>query len=500
MKIEQRWKERKAALQQMGSGNGAGQSGFGPQPAPPGSTTTGNKLGLTLLIDFEDDPATISQAAISDFCNSDSYTNYGNNGSIKKYFQDNSDGLLIYSNVVTVYIRIPNALHPKSYYNDTAKTNGDQANLLIQDAITIMKALTNYTTEILPTFNNLTVDGANYVVAFNVFYAGGNGGVWMRGLWPHSWGLYNVGTQELSMGGMKLFDYQITNIGDSLSIGAFCHENGHMLCDYPDLYDYDYDSMGGAGDFSLMGYGDFDHNPVQVDAYLKRASGWATTTELDSSSSLFATVTATAGANFNHFYRYQKPGVSTEYYLMECRYKTGHDALLPASGVAIWHVDEHGNRDYQNMVPNTIHTNYELTLVQADNAWHFENDANKGDSQDLYYAGNAAAGYTNRLTDATAPNANWWDGTTSGISFSDFSAAATTMTFYVGFVWVNTAYTGGNSDGSLVRPFRTVAEGYQTAHSGNTIRIFSANYLEKLTMCLAVRLEATNGLVRIGGP
>ena len=65
-----------------------------------------------------------------------------------------------------------------------------------------------------------------------------------------------------------------------------------MLCGYPDLYDYDYDSIGGAGYFCLMGYGGFGDNPAQIDAYLKRASGWATTTELDASSSLIGTVTA----------------------------------------------------------------------------------------------------------------------------------------------------------------------------------------------------------------
>ena len=127
-----------------------------------------------------------------------------------------------------------------------------------------MKALPNYTTEILPTFDSLTVDNNNQVVACNVFYAGDNGGVWTFGLWPHSWALYDVGAQELSPGGKKVWRYQITNIGNTLAIGTFCHENGHMLCGYPDIYDYEYDSVGGAGNFCLMDYGGFDHNPVQI--------------------------------------------------------------------------------------------------------------------------------------------------------------------------------------------------------------------------------------------
>jgi M6 family metalloprotease-like protein len=501
MKIEQRWKERKAAQRQMSQAAGSSGLASKSQTGPPPNPTIGNVLGLTLLIDFDDDPATMSQGEIANYCNSDNYTNYDNNGSIKKYFQDNSDDLLIYSNVVTVYIRVPNTVHPKSYYNDTAEYCGDQANLLIADAISIMKALTNYNTDILPTFTNLTVDGANYVVAFNVFYAGDNGGVWNYGLWPHSWALYNTNALELSLGGKKVYHYQISNIGTSLAIGTFCHENGHMLCGYPDLYDYSHRSYG-DGDWSLMADGNFDQNPVQIDAYLKSASGWATNTELTSPSlPLTAVVTATPGANFNHFYRYQKPGVSTEYFLMECRYQTNHDALLHGSGVLVWHIDELGSNFIVNLDPNTIHSNFEATVVQADSLWHLERKQNRGDANDPYYSGNAATGYTNLFTDATTPNAHWWDGTASGIRFRDFSAPATTMSFFVGnVVFVDAAYTAGDSDGSLAKPFRTVAEGYQATIDGDIIRIFSTNYAEALNMSKVLRLEATNGVVRIGSP
>jgi M6 family metalloprotease-like protein len=432
MEVSQRWNELKAA---------ARAEAGGAEYAPPGSTTRGTKIGLCLLIDFDDDPATVAQAEIVNYCNGDNYTGYGNNGSVKRYFQDNANNLLTYSNVVTIYIRIPNSLHPKSWYNDTTKDCGDQANLLIKDALDIMKALPNYDTQILPTFNDLTVDANNRVIACNVFYAGGNGGVWAMGLWPHSWSLYNAGAQELSPGGKKVYRYQITNIGTSLRLGTFCHENGHMLCGFPDIYDYDYDSVGGAGQFCLMNSGAFGQNPVQVCAYLKRAAGWATTTELNSSSALMATVTATAGSDFNHFYRYQKPGVSTEYFLAECRYKTGRDANLPASGVALWHIDELGDRDDQRMTPNTLHHNYEVTLVQADNQWHFQNDVNSGDNYDLYHSGNTAAGYTNAFTDSTATHAHWWDGSNSRVNFHDFSARATTMTFVVGVLGTGPAIT-----------------------------------------------------------
>lgn len=303
--------------------------------------------------------------------------------------------------------------------------------MLLNDAIDILKALPNYATEILPTFDTLTVDSSSRVVACNVFYAGGNGGVWSYGLWPHSYSL--ASTKELSAGGKKVSKYQITNLGTSLSLGTFCHENGHMLCGYPDIYDYDYDSVGGAGGFCLMNSGGHGTNPVLICAYLRRASGWTTTTDLTSVSNLSGTLVSTVGhADFNKLYRYPKPSVSTEYFLFENRRKTGRDANIAASGVAIWHIDELGNKDNQSLVPNTTHANYECSLVQADNLWHFQSNTNSGDSKDLYYLGNAAAGYTNTFNDTSAPNAHWWDGTNSGLKVSEISAASTSMTLRFG--------------------------------------------------------------------
>ena len=391
--------------------------------SPPSFTTTGTKAGLCLLIDFYDDTNTISQASIIDFCNGDNYTGFANNGSVKKYFKDNANDLLAYTNIVTLYIRM---VQPKTYYNNTSKGCGTQAQLMIKDAVAIMKALPNYASEVAPTFSNLTRDVSNNAVACNVFYAGGNGGVWNYGLWPHS---SAISKQEL-VTGVYIYKYQATNIGSSLTLGTFCHENGHMLCGLPDIYDYEYDSSGGAGAFCLMNSGGNGTNPSQICAYLKRAAGWATTINLTNSSSLTASVSS-SGDGFNTFYRYAKPGVSTEYYLIENRQKKGRDSGRPAAGIAIWHIDELGNKNNQSLAYNTSHANYEATLVQADNKWHFQMNSGSGDANDLFYSGNNVAGYLNRFNDTDEPRARWWDGSVSGINFSAFSINDTNMTFTV---------------------------------------------------------------------
>ena len=167
-------------------------------------------------------------------------------------------------------------------------------------------------------------------------------------------------------------------------------------------------------------------NPQHPNPYLKSIEGWATITELNSNSVLNGTLSA-SGAGFNHFYRYQNPNVSTEYFLIENRQKTGWDFDLPADGIAVWHIDELGSPANESLVPNTTHQNYKVSLIQADNLWHFQNYVNKGDVNDLYYAGNTAAAYTNRFNDTSAPDANWWDGSSSGLRLSNFSAKARSL-------------------------------------------------------------------------
>jgi M6 family metalloprotease-like protein len=437
----------------------------GPSFAPPTFTTTGTKIGLTLLIDFSDDPATIPQANVIDYLNGTNYTSDGNNGSVMKYFQDNSGGLLTYTNVVTVYIRMAKL---KSYYNDTAKDCGTQGRLLINDALAIMQNLTNYNSEILPSFNDITVDAYSSAVAFNVFYAGGNGGVRPMGLWPHSWSLASY----VALGnGKSVANYQITNLGTSLSLGTFCHENGHMLCGFPDIYDYGLDSKGGAGGFCLMDWGGSGVNPVLICAYLRRAAGWCTTTDFNSATNFTASLSTT---NFNKIYRYPNPAApADEYFLFENRQKAGRDANIAASGIAIWHVDQQGKRDIQSRVRNSIHANYECTLIQADNLWHFNNNVNTGDNNDLYYLGNSAIGYTNAFNDTTGPDANWWSGANSGLKAFDFSASATTMTFQLGLPTNTTGFvvTPTNQlsvSGFYGGPFTPASQAYVLTNSGGT--------------------------------
>jgi len=398
MGFRRRWEirreERKARLR-------ATMRSKGPLAAPPPQATTGDYVGLCLLIQFPDVAGTITPQQVTDFCNAQGYTGFGNNGSVYDYFYDVSGGLFRYTNVVTAYYT---AAHNRSYYSDPGVTLGTRARELI------LEALHDLSSQAFD-FSSLSSDADGFVYALNVFYAGPCPNNWGEGLWPHSWSLESPYD---AAAGKRVNDYQITNMGDQLSLATFCHENGHMVCDFPDLYDYGYQSLG-VGDYCLMGYGGPDEkNPTHVGAYLKYNAGWA-----HSVAEIAPELDATLSALSNDFFIHQRS--AAEYFIIENRRQQDRDAALPDAGLAIWHVDETGSNNDEQM---TLAHHYECSLEQADNQWDLENDVNSGDGGDLF-----GAPEDTRFADSTSPNSKWWDGTSSGLDIYEISAPGDTMTF-----------------------------------------------------------------------
>lgn len=367
-----------------------------PQPS-----SLGEIQGITLIIDFSDQPSTVPAASFDAYLNQVGYTGYGNNGSVRDYFDDVSDGALTYTNYVpAAYYR---ALYPKSYYDDPNITYGQRARELVREALISLNS-SGFD------FGEYDANRDGYVDALNVFYAGVPSHGWSIGLWPHS------SVVSYSADGVSTYRYQITNIGSSLSLATFCHENGHMICFWPDLYDYGGDSAG-VGNFCLMCSSGAANNPVQPCAPLKDRAGWSTSLTLLEGLLNDASI----DARFNQFYKLPHPTVESEYYLIENRQRTGRDQSIGDSGIAIWHVDTHGSNNNQEQTPES---HYFTTLVQADGRWDLENDRNNGDTTDLWAAPSYAI-----FTPATNPAATWWSGEDAALYFDDISPSAAEMTF-----------------------------------------------------------------------
>lgn len=385
-RCEQRWETRKRqAMEAL-----AAPMAF---RAPPTRGTVGDFRGLCLLIQFPDVHGVIPQDHVDRFCNGENYTEFGNNGSVRQYYMDNSHGRFRYSNIVTAYYT---AAYPRQYYTDPKQPSGSRARTLITEALqSLLSAGFD--------FSALSSDPSGYVYAINAFYAGECVNNWNEGLWPHSWSL----RQPLKLApGRSAYDYQITNMGSELAIGVFCHENGHMVCDFPDFYDYGYESAGG-GHYCLMSSGGpNEKNPVNVCAYLRYKAGWlGKTTTLQSGLSLVLE------HDMDEAFLYAKS--TREYFIIENRCATERDITLPSSGLAVWHIDELGDNSNEQMTP-ALH--YECSLEQADGKFHLESSPNPNQSGDLFTSSHTAG-----FGDTTTPNAHWWDGSPSGLMIRNIS-------------------------------------------------------------------------------
>jgi M6 family metalloprotease-like protein len=403
---DSRWRARRAERQE-GLRRSAAAAEAGVFLAPPERWTVGNFVGLTLLIDFSDHPATIARAEVERFCNQPGYSGFGNNGSVRDYFFDVSGGKLEYTNIVAPYYR---ARNPRDYYTDETVPSPTRAIELIREALDHLQA-SGFDA------SGLTSDDQEYVYALNVFYAGERDNNWAQGLWPHASSISPNGYQIAP--GKILHDYQITDMTDELSLGTFCHENGHLICDFPDLYDYGEDGVRskGVGVFCLMGAGGSGaarKNPAHVGAYLKHAAGWATDL-IDLAAD--STVTLQAGSNVFASLRYSP----TEYILIESRVAAERDEALPGSGLAVWHIDELGSNENQR---GSASSHYECALVQADGQRALERGLNYGDAGDLFQMGHT-------LSDTTNPHCRWWNGTESRITIQGISGAGAQMAFEV---------------------------------------------------------------------
>ncbi|MBU0942878.1 MAG: M6 family metalloprotease domain-containing protein [Proteobacteria bacterium] len=381
-------------------------------PTPPSTTTTGTRIGLVLLAQFPDLPGdvTISEAQVDAYANDPSYTEFNNATSVYGYFDIQSNGNLTYNCIVTAYFT---AANNRDYYTDSSIAFGTRAKELINEGLTVLQE---------NDFDFTKVDGNSDGVldGVNLFYAGSRVNNWSEGLWPHKWSSSWTG---LSGTGLSTsFQYQITDMGSSLSLGTFCHENGHMICKFPDLYSYS-GNAANVGAYSLMHTSGTTH-PRSIDAYLKIHAGWSTVIEVNSASHLRGAVEV----DKNAFYQYRNPSNSMEYFLLSVRADSGYEGIFggatsatnPTDGLVIWHAYENGSNTYSSIFsadnPADYSTPYELMVVEANPSsaiipWY--NDPTPA-SNDAYHSADIS-----EASDFTLPALKFWDTSSGRTTTSD---------------------------------------------------------------------------------
>ena len=351
---QSRWRELKSSARaKKGSAAGAPPDRPARLSALPSSQTVGTVVGFTILIDFPVTNAqgvatnTLSQTAhpsvtaahIDQLVNGENFTRYSNASSVRKYFEDVSCGNLSYTNIVVGWFM---ASRPREYYDDPSVTYAKRARELVAEVLKQIADDPEYETKYLPLLRRITWSGS-YFKALNVWIAGPKSPTWSQGLWPHKANLYDYHYQNLPVdvgGAAKYFrTYQMSPVTTSPGIGTFCHENGHMICGFPDLYDFN-DVVGGVGNFCLM-CNTNSKNPVPYDPYLRIAAGWVEPKDLPAEPS-----TISIANSLDDVWRYVNPSDSSQYYLIENRQKSGRNASLPGSGILIWRCDETGDNTH----------------------------------------------------------------------------------------------------------------------------------------------------------
>ncbi len=404
----------------------------------------GHKVGLTILAQFPDLSFPTDQAKIVRYCNQDGYQEDGNTGSIRDYFYDQSLGKLTYTQTVTPIITLP---HPRSYYNDE-RDAGVAGRKLLADAINVLKGQGF-------DFSSLTVDSENRAIATNVFFAGPDSGIWAQGLWPHQWNLVptiNVGTASNPI---HISEYQITNIENNAPvIGTFCHENGHLLLGYPDLYTYD-GSSSGVGSHCLMASGSHLNNgrtPTPINGHFKDLVGWGKVTELTPAD--FSNVSLPTTGNVA--YRYRNRQADTESFVVENRGPGDKWAAhAPDTGIVIWHIDETINGN-GGPAPH-----FGVAIVQADGNQDIESNRNRGDSLDLFDLGHP------KFNDSTTPNARWWSGGASGFQVQVLGAVGPQTDVMFGKLPPNTIVVDSPNGGEVMYTKSTFPITWRASIQGN---------------------------------
>jgi M6 family metalloprotease-like protein len=402
----------------IGEGFAAAPGSIGIFPHPNGVV-----LGLTILVDFSDQAPAFTKDQIDAWLNMRGYNLDGLNGSVRDYYWDNSNGVVDFQNEIHGFYRAKN---PKSYYEGgSGYARSDE---LWNEIITALDPEIDFSK-----FDN---DKDGKTEAISIVYAG-EAVTFAQGLWPHASG------SNVKKDGVTLNRYMMTALSKKLGLYTFCHESGHMLFGWPDLY--------GFGNYCIMGNSSSQTNPVGINDVFRADQGWIPIVDVDDTTNAIGKISPN-GPGF----RYLNPSNPKESFFWSNVRKTGRWSTLRGEGLLMLHFD---NTIKTNTPPNTL----ELAVVQAD----AKNDLGStmwpmpgSDPGDFFQgAGNK------EFSDKTSPNAHWNDDSVSGLRVYEISAIGNEMTFKIG---------NGVPDGTVLGGGTVMIDGGTPARDGGGVGAASA--------------------------
>jgi M6 family metalloprotease-like protein len=389
----------------------------------------GNPKSLVILVNFKNKSflSTNNVTAYSEMLNQVGYSKNNHVGSVRDYYNFNSNGQFTPEFDVVGPVTISK---DSEYYG---ANNAEESDVNVASMITEACLLVDSTVD----FSQYDFNHDGIVDNVYIYYAGrgeaDGGGA--NTIWPHSFNL-KYSNINLKLDSVTIDHYACSNelnyLNEMDGIGAFTHEYGHVI-GLPDMYDVDYGDYNGDGFdlnyWSLMASGSYNNNsctPPCLSVVERYILGWTNPQVLDSVQKVQVSDFGTSNSGFK--INTKDPG---EFYLLENRQKTVNvwDAYIPYHGMLIYHIDM---RENDTTIINYYGTNYRITyancwrnnLVNAISA-HQCCDLEEADNTRTFYTGSNYTQYMNGLkgdpfpgtsniigfSDGTTPSMKTWNGT-----------------------------------------------------------------------------------------
>jgi len=351
---------------------------------------------LVLLVEYPDRLFVNNAQYFDNLFNQVGYNEYGNEGSVKDYFNASTYGNVTIS--AGVYGPFMASAGCASYSYQATGALGAQN--LLNEAINLADPTVNFT--------DYCSNGSSYVDCVFMIFAGCAASAGEdNAIWPHRSVLY----PPVEKDGVYLYNYGCASeLQGSTSwgttppaVGTICHEFSHVL-GLDDNYDTDYQTNGEAitsGEWDIMSSGNYNNDgktPPLWSSFQRSSQGFLDLIELNP-----ATLNVIGNKTLPPLYStniaYKLTYSSTEFFLLENRQQKGWDRFLPGHGMLITHIDESV-------------TGWNSSCVNCDPSWLGIDLVEANASTPLIRASNPFPGTRNitSFTDTTDPNSLSNDG------------------------------------------------------------------------------------------
>lgn len=398
------------------------------------SLTQGTHRIPVILVEFQDDRFSVDspQAAFDALLNEKGYSANGGTGSVRDFYVENSHGL--YDPVFDVYGPYLLSKNRSSYANNASGA--------LQEACSALNSSVD--------FSVYDSDGDGYIDMTLMYYAGYNQaeGADATHIWPHQGNVYSSSRLDGKYLGTYFCTSELKGASGTrmCGIGTTTHEFAHSL-GLPDFYDTDYATNGEAGglySYSTMCSGPYNNNgrtPPYFNAEELMMLGWMDgLTEIDRQGTLTI-------APVQNRVAYKVPtSTAGEYFLLECRTKTGWDRYLPSGGLLVYHVDK-SQRQITIVQTGWNGTEYEYSYSAASlwNNWRSTNAINENGSHPCFYlipaADQQSLNYYNDESRIPFPGTRKvyrytpvdWEGVQTDFKFTDIAVTGDQVTLTVSY-------------------------------------------------------------------